>query len=182
MYPNRNYALYINVAKADSEQTSKNITNQVPIVKIKPEFPGCLVTPTEVVIELKERVSERFIISPLVQGEISEACINFFQEDKSVLSMSCPTKVVDSMTARLIALIGIIFGIGPTLSEIIFGINVNENFTSAFPVLFNINTLIILEFILFSIMSIIALVIFIKRTPRPRRSSVTYTLSLNTTE
>ena len=86
-----------------------------PVLSVEPNFPGCLISPPRADVHVSEETSVcRFWITPLVQGDLSEACVTIRYRGKVVETLATPTKVVTRTFAKLLAVAGIA---SPVLSK-----------------------------------------------------------------
>ena len=137
MIPNRVYPLIVSINTVEKgvkksvssvisgeriseiEESLQVDTTKGPVT-IKPEFPGCLVVPTERQIDPKvENVKIRFHVTPLVIGKL-EATINFYQNKIRIAQLSVPTKVINHRITRWMAIFGALIGAFPAIIAFIF--------------------------------------------------------------
>jgi hypothetical protein len=79
-----------------------------PVLAVEPWFPGCLISPPRAdVIVSQETTVCRFWITPLVCGELPEACITIRYRDQVVETLATPAKVVTRTAAKMLALLGL---------------------------------------------------------------------------
>lgn len=82
---------------------------QNPVLNVEPRFPGCLISPPQAdVVCSQETATCRFWITPLVCGDLSEACITIRHQGQIVESLRTPTTVVKQTTAKLLAALGLV--------------------------------------------------------------------------
>jgi len=66
-----------------------------PIVEIEPCFPGCLISPERLRIDVSPVTQTvRFWVTPLTEGDLDEACVRIFYRGRLVEELPTPTKVV----------------------------------------------------------------------------------------
>lgn len=98
------------------------------IVKVRPIFPGCSVTPYEMYTDLEHPKDKlTFYITPLVSDEIKESRIEIVDSNENVVfHIGCPCEVKDPRYSRVVALYGILASSLPKILTV-FGIDaVNE--------------------------------------------------------
>lgn len=89
-----------------------------PDVEVEPCFPGCLVTPPRVRLDLTpEQVTAKFWITPLAEGELSGACVRVYYRGRLVEILPTPTRVVGRTIARISAIAGVCWPIVMPLFE-----------------------------------------------------------------
>jgi GTPase SAR1 family protein len=97
------------------------IENYVEIT-IKPEFPGCIVTPDEIVLDQakpKERIE--FNITPVSVGNLDDACMKILHNKKQRYLFHTPSKVVSLVpTWTLFVLSLVLLSLGPLFGETYF--------------------------------------------------------------
>lgn len=155
------------------------ITEEIPLVTVRPIFPGCLITPSEAEVDFRE-IDKRltFFVTPLVKGNISNARIELYLHNKELIAaVPTSTKVVDPRIARVIAAMGFAVGLGPKAVEYGFDVDFNENLVKAMPFLDDIfgsiDFLLLLEFSLLSFFLLLAAGLFIKYRPRFKEQETT---------
>jgi hypothetical protein len=83
-----------------------------PVLQVEPWFPGCLISPPRVdVVVSQETTVCRFWITPLVCGNLPEACVTIRYRDKVVETLATPARVVTRTAAKLLAILGITSGL-----------------------------------------------------------------------
>jgi hypothetical protein len=91
-------------------------------IKIKPEFPGCIVTPDEIVLDqakAKERIE--FNITPVSTGKLDDACMKIFHDNKQRYLFHTPSKVVSMAPSWVIIILTLLFfSFGPLFGETYF--------------------------------------------------------------
>lgn len=81
-----------------------------PVLAVEPRFPGCLISPPRAdVVVSQETTVCRFWITPLVCGELPEACITIRYRDKVVETLATPARVVTRTAAKVLAVFGLAF-------------------------------------------------------------------------
>ncbi len=89
-------------------QNRFEIDEAEPDVEVEPHFPGCLVTPSRVRVDLTpELVTTKFWITPLAMGTMKSACVRVYYQGRLVDTLATPTKVVNRTSARVAAIAGI---------------------------------------------------------------------------
>jgi hypothetical protein len=80
-----------------------------PVLAIEPWFPGCLISPPRAEVHVSEETTVcRFWITPLVCGDLSEACVTIRHRGKVVETLETPAEVVTRTTAKVLAVLGVI--------------------------------------------------------------------------
>jgi hypothetical protein len=80
-----------------------------PVLNIEPWFPGCLVSPPRADVHCSQETTTcRFWITPLVCGELTEACVTIRYRGQVVETLSTPSKVVTRTTAKVLATMGVV--------------------------------------------------------------------------
>ncbi len=98
-----------------SETTSVMDVDVDQYLLVKPEFPGCLVTPSELKFKLGDESKEiMFYITPLVMGSLN-VNLYFLQNEKIIHTISLSTKVIKHRLSKISAMIGSVAGILPGL-------------------------------------------------------------------
>ncbi|MFX0115021.1 MAG: hypothetical protein ACFFB3_10780 [Candidatus Hodarchaeota archaeon] len=146
-------------------------TEKIPLVTIRPIFPGCLITPSELETDFRnpdERLT--FFVTPLVKGSIPNARIELYLHNKELIAtIPTATRVVDPRIARVIAAMGFAIGLGPKAMEYGFEIDFNENLAEAMPflddLLGSVDFLLLLELGLLGFFILLATGLFIKYRP-----------------
>jgi hypothetical protein len=83
-----------------------------PVLSVEPWFPGCLISPPRADVVVSEETTVcRFWITPLVCGELPEACITVRYREKIVETLATPARVVTRTTAKVLAAFGLAFPI-----------------------------------------------------------------------
>jgi len=79
-----------------------------PVLRVEPSFPGCLVSPARADVVVSEETTLcRFWVTPLVCGDLSEACVTIRYRGKVVETLSTPAKVVTRTAAKMLAALGV---------------------------------------------------------------------------
>ncbi|MEM1296406.1 MAG: serine/threonine-protein kinase, partial [Verrucomicrobiota bacterium] len=79
-----------------------------PDVEVEPHFPGCLVTPSRIRVDLTpELVTTKFWVTPLAIGNMKSACVRVYYQGRLVDTLATPAKVVTRTSARAAAIVGI---------------------------------------------------------------------------
>jgi hypothetical protein len=79
-----------------------------PVLAVEPWFPGCLISPPRAdVVVSQETTTCRFWITPLVCGNLSEACVTIRYRDKVVETLATPARVVTRTAAKALAVLGL---------------------------------------------------------------------------
>ncbi|MHA1672282.1 MAG: hypothetical protein ACTSYI_01515 [Promethearchaeota archaeon] len=145
MNPEKYYPLTVAISDAEQEErakvenllTGERIARKVEdlsieldesVVKVRPIFPGCSVTPLEMFTDLEDPSAElTFYITPLVSDEIEESRIEIVDSHENIIfTIECPCEVKDPRYSRIIAMYGIAASSFPKILTI-FGIDaVNE--------------------------------------------------------
>ncbi len=90
------------------------LTEKDPWVEIVPHFPGCLVTPEKMRLNVKGRVTQAvFAVTPLAEGEFENARVEIYHQGEKVEEIRTPTRVVQQTAARVAVAAGLI---GPVLT------------------------------------------------------------------
>ncbi len=84
-------------------------------ITIKPEFPGCIVTPDEIVLDqAKSEEQIEFDITPISIGNLDDACMKIFHDKKQRYVFHTPSKVISQMPSWVLFVLFIAFGtLGP---------------------------------------------------------------------
>ncbi len=145
MNPEKYYPLTVAISDAKQEErakvenllTGERIARKVEdlsieldesVVKVRPIFPGCSVTPLDMLTDLEDPSAElTFYITPLVSDEIKESRIEIVDSNENVVfTIECPCEVKDPRYSRIIAMYGIAASSIPKILTI-FGVDaVNE--------------------------------------------------------
>jgi len=97
------------------KKTEMDLSLKTPLVYVRPLFPGCDVTPNQILTDLnKTEDTLEFFITPIVKGEISGK-IEFVQDDHVVYSFPLDAEVKDPRYARTIAAYGLLASVFPKL-------------------------------------------------------------------
>ncbi|MFQ5978549.1 MAG: hypothetical protein ACE5OZ_10520 [Candidatus Heimdallarchaeota archaeon] len=155
------------------------ITEKIPLVTIRPIFPGCLITPPELEADFRNPDEQlTFFVTPLVKGNISNARIELLLHNKELIAaIATSTKVVDPRIARVIAAMGFAVGLGPKAVEYGFDVNFNKNLAEAMPFLDDIlgpfDILLLLEIGLLGLFLLVAASLLIKYRPHSKERKAT---------
>ncbi|MHA2232705.1 MAG: hypothetical protein ACXAB4_09455 [Candidatus Hodarchaeales archaeon] len=155
------------------------ITEKIPLVTVRPIFPGCLITPPELEADFRNSDEQlTFFVTPLVKGNISNARIELWLHNKELIgTISTATKVLDPRIARVIAAMGFAVGLGPKAVEYGFDVNFNKNLADAMPFLDDIlatfDIILFLEIGLLGLFLLIAASLFIKYRPHSKEREAT---------
>ncbi|MHA1449737.1 MAG: hypothetical protein ACTSP4_09995 [Candidatus Hodarchaeales archaeon] len=97
------------------------------VVEVIPLCPGCLVSPTSRIADLKLKKQElKFTVTPLIKGEIN-ARIEFRTLGRKTLhSIDIPMKSRSKTYSRVIAIIGTAIGVAPSVVKYIADIDINS--------------------------------------------------------
>jgi serine/threonine protein kinase len=79
-----------------------------PVLSVEPWFPGCLISPPRAEVHVTEESTIcRFWITPLVCGDLSEACVTIRYRGKVVETLATPAHVVTRTLAKVLAVLGL---------------------------------------------------------------------------
>lgn len=79
-----------------------------PVLEVEPWFPGCLISPPRADVHVSQETTVcRFWITPLVCGELPEACVTIRYRSQVVETLSTPARVVTRTAAKVLALLGL---------------------------------------------------------------------------
>ena len=102
-------------AVAQSEGGGVTIKAANPLVEIVPRFPGCIVVPDRLTVDVRpDAVEGQFFVTPLGPGEIPHARIEIWYEGQRIDTINTPTRVTTQVVARMLALFG-------ALNPMVFG-------------------------------------------------------------
>ena len=91
-------------------------------ITIKPEFPGCIVTPDEIVLDKakpKERIE--FNVTPVSTGKLDDACMKILHDKKQRYLFHTPSKVVSLAPFWVLFVLSMAFlTLGPLFGETYF--------------------------------------------------------------
>jgi serine/threonine protein kinase len=80
-----------------------------PVLSVEPHFPGCLISPPSADVHVSQEDAVcRFWVTPLVCGDLSEACVTIRYRGKVVESLATPAKVVTRTAAKVLAVLGLV--------------------------------------------------------------------------
>jgi serine/threonine-protein kinase len=80
-----------------------------PVLSVEPWFPGCLISPQRAEMQVADETTVcRFWITPLVCGELPEACVTIRHRGKVVETLATPAKVVTRTAAKVLATLGLV--------------------------------------------------------------------------
>ncbi|MHA2249983.1 MAG: hypothetical protein ACXAD7_06455 [Candidatus Kariarchaeaceae archaeon] len=123
MIPNRAYPLLIKISTEEmkvkksvssimsGEKLSEAVDTMVisedsPIVTIRPDFPGCFVVPNQIDVDAsKPKVEALFHVTPIAIGKLT-ASIKFRQNNRTMHTMELKTKVINHRLSKWAAWIG----------------------------------------------------------------------------
>ncbi len=104
-----------------------------PTLSVEPWFPGCLISPPRADVHVnQENTVCRFWVTPLVCGDLPEACVTIRYRGKVVETLATPAAVVKRTAAKWLAGLGLI---SPVVSKILFlaGLNPDEILRQSLP-------------------------------------------------
>jgi serine/threonine protein kinase len=79
-----------------------------PVLSVEPSFPGCLISPPRADVHVTQETTIcRFWVTPLVCGDLPEACITVRYRGKVVETLATPSQVVTRTTAKVFAILGL---------------------------------------------------------------------------
>ncbi len=91
-------------------------------ITIRPEFPGCIVTPDEIVLDKakpKERIE--FNITPVSIGKLNDACMKILHDKKQRYLFHTPSNVVSLVPTWFLLVVSLAFlTLGPLFGETYF--------------------------------------------------------------
>ena len=126
MNPLRNFPLLVLLTKEKVEKIVMKHVGQTegvgvrvkaanPMIEIVPRFPGCLVVPDRLTVDVRpESVEAQFFVTPLAPGAGGHARVEIWYEGVRIDTIDTPTKVTTQFIARVLAL-------GGVLNPLIFG-------------------------------------------------------------
>jgi hypothetical protein len=80
-----------------------------PVLSVEPWFPGCLISPPRADVHVSQESTVcRFWVTPLVCGDLSEACVTIRYRGKVVETLATPAKVVTRTAAKVLAAMGLV--------------------------------------------------------------------------
>jgi hypothetical protein len=80
-----------------------------PVVSVEPWFPGCLISPPRADVHVSDESTVcRFWITPLVCGDLPEACVTVRYRGKVVETLATPAQVVTRTAAKMCAALGLV--------------------------------------------------------------------------
>lgn len=80
-----------------------------PILGVEPWFPGCLISPPRADVHVSQETTVcRFWVTPLVCGDLPEACVMIRYRGKVVETLATPAKVVKRTLAKALAVLGLV--------------------------------------------------------------------------
>ncbi|MDP7034829.1 MAG: hypothetical protein QF752_10100 [Planctomycetota bacterium] len=97
-------------------------------VRVVPHFPGCLVVPPQTELDLNSPLAQaRFWITPLAEGDLTDARVEIWQDQQPLQTIACPTVVSSLFLPKLfiglsIAIplaLSILTGLGITLESLL---------------------------------------------------------------
>lgn len=103
-------------------QSEHFFTDPYVEITIKPEFPGCIVTPNEIILDqAKPEEQIEFNITPMSVGDLEDASMKILHDQKQRYTFHTPSKVVSQVSSWI--LIGICLAfllLGPLFGETFF--------------------------------------------------------------
>ncbi|MFH1547463.1 MAG: hypothetical protein ABIC57_03175, partial [bacterium] len=85
------------------------VTEEKPCIKVVASFPGCLVEPRERIVDISpQNTSLKMWVTPMAEGEIEQAGVELWYENKCVEIIPVKTTVESQKSAKISALLGII--------------------------------------------------------------------------
>jgi hypothetical protein len=80
-----------------------------PVLNVEPSFPGCLISPPRADVTVSEETTVcRFWVTPLVGGDLSEACVTIRYRGRVVETLATPAQVVTRTWAKVLAACGLV--------------------------------------------------------------------------
>ncbi|MEK7486308.1 MAG: helix-turn-helix domain-containing protein [Planctomycetota bacterium] len=145
MNPFRHYLLQVELNEKQLALKNKETISQVsgemqvpkesPKIEIIPTFPGCLIVPERIVLDVESKNTRtEFWITPLTEGFLEKAHVDFYHQGRQIASVSTPTNIAKTTLAKATLVAGFS---APLLSTIF----------SAFDITFNDNLPILFRFI-----------------------------------
>lgn len=144
MNPFQHYPLKVELNEKQLAIKTKDLVSQAagqmqvpkenPKVEVVPTFPGCLVVPERIVLEVASKESQNeFWVTPLTEGLLEKARVDFYHQGQLLTSVATPTKIVKTTLAKATLVAGVS---APILSAIFsaFDITLSENL----PILFRL--------------------------------------------
>ncbi|MFX0195142.1 MAG: hypothetical protein ACFFCW_03380 [Candidatus Hodarchaeota archaeon] len=143
MNPSQNFPLRVMISKKLKElESMKEITHvkgklevereekELPIVRVVPIFPGCIVTPQESSVNIEEDQTVFFYLTPLVLGHI-DGKVEFWYHGHKIAVSDTPTTVKKQTVAKICAAAGMVMGVIPSILDF-FGFDLNGTIKTAF--------------------------------------------------
>lgn len=79
-----------------------------PVLAVEPRFPGCLISPPRAEVTVSQETTVcRFWITPLVCGDLPEACVTIRYRGKVVETLATPASVVTRTGAKVLGMLGL---------------------------------------------------------------------------
>ncbi len=139
MNPYKNFELQVKVTERRVKVTEKpkirhvrgmltveKEEKEIPLVRVVPVFPGCLVTPREADINIEDPKQKlKFFITPLALGDVPGR-VEFWYKGRRISIVETPAKVKSQTTTKIMAVLGAFFGASPFMLELM-GVDLNEN-------------------------------------------------------
>jgi hypothetical protein len=130
MLPARAYPLLIKISTEEltkqksikSVITGEKVSEQLDefdletddVLTIRPEFPGCMITPNEHQVDVTNQdIEVKFFVTPLISKGTINAKINFIQSGSIIHRINLSTKIINHRISRITAWLGAIAGIIP---------------------------------------------------------------------
>lgn len=86
------------------------VSQEDPFVNVEPCFPGCIVSPPVRAVDLSaDRTTAKFWITPLVEGDLDEACVLISRYGRPLEALPTPAKVVKRTAAKVCLAAGLIW-------------------------------------------------------------------------
>ncbi len=80
-----------------------------PVLSVEPWFPGCLISPPRADVHVSQESTVcRFWVTPLVCGDLPEACVTIRYRGQVVETLATPAKVVTRTAAKVLAALGLV--------------------------------------------------------------------------
>lgn len=116
MHPFENFPLMVIISKHEIEKIKVDGVKQAtakkafavkmvkPIVQIVPHFPGCLVSPNKMEVNVTpETVEARMWVTPLCEGDLKDARVEVWYDGERVNSVKTPCRVTTHTMTRVMA-------------------------------------------------------------------------------
>lgn len=121
MHPLQNYPLFLAIDKEDlkpmevakTTNVSKGYSSDQPWIEVIPNFPGCLVVPQRMMLNIQAPHTDcKFWITPLVADHLKEARVDLCYQNVIVQSVPLPAKINKKRVAQSFGALSLIL---PTL-------------------------------------------------------------------